>query len=184
MVTFPSLQSGVDVAVKVLRSGHLLEAIELVDAESMRAIKESGLADGKGPIAVIPTLFVKFAGSKQSVDDQIEFFKQLCSQHNALQVEISAEKHRIESIWGVRKSLAHALVRMKKEPSDVFMHTDAAVPISKVAELISRSEELVRCSSQARDWFCGSVAHIGDGTWHLSMRSRGIWSLSSIPQKR
>jgi D-lactate dehydrogenase (cytochrome) len=163
MVRFPSLQSGVDVAVNVLRSGHLLEAIELADAACMQAIKSSRLADGHGPIAAIPTLFVKFAGSQQNVEEQIEFFKQLCSRHNALRLEISAEKHRIESIWRVRKSLANALVRMKKEPNDLFLHTDAAVPISKVARLIARSEELVRGSAEGRDWLCASVAHVGDG---------------------
>lgn len=165
MVRFPSLQSGVDVAVEILRSGHLFEAIELADAECMRAIKSSGLADGQGQIAVIPTLFVKFAGSQQSVEEQIEFFKRLCSRHNALRVEVSAEKHRIESIWGVRKCLGNALVTMKKNSSDLFLHTDAAVPISKVARLIARSEELVRGSAEGREWFCASVAHVGDGMW-------------------
>jgi len=164
MVRFPSLQDGVDVAVEILRSGHLLEAIELMDGECMRAIKSSGLVDGRGPIAVIPTLFVKFAGSLQTVEEQIEFFRQVCSRHHALRLEVSAEKDRIEGIWGVRKSLANALVRMKKEPSDLFLHTDAAVPISKVARLIARSEELVRSSAEGQDWLCASVAHVGDGT--------------------
>lgn len=163
MASFITLQDGVNVAVNILKSGQLLEAIELTDEPSMRAIAHSGLVTED--IEVAPTLFVKFAGAQQTVKEQIQFVSDLISRYGGGRFELSDERTRIEAIWGVRKSLANALVMMKKDPSDLFLHTDAAVPISKMAELIDRSEEIVRGSAEGRNWFCASVGHVGDGMY-------------------
>lgn len=170
MMTFNSMQDGVNVAIEVLRSGHLLEAIELADEACMRAVESSGLAGQK--VAVKPTLFVKFAGPRQIVDEQIAFVEKVCREHGVLDIDKSDEKDRVETIWGARKCLGNALVTMKKDPSDLFLHTDAAVPISKMAELVRRSEEIVRGSAERSEWFCGSVGHVGDGMYSL-FRSDG-----------
>ncbi|KAF2276741.1 D-lactate dehydrogenase [Westerdykella ornata] len=167
MASFGSLQDGVDVAVKILKSGHLLEAIEFLDGPSMGAIAQSGLI--RETVEVAPTLFVKLAGSPQTVKEQMQFVAQLFSDHGANKVEFSHERRRIEAIWGVRKCLANALVTMKNDPSDLFLHTDAAVPISKMAELIHRSEKIVRGSAEGRNWFCASVGHVGDGNVHTAI---------------
>lgn len=168
IATFETMQKGVDVAVGVLRGGVLVEALELADAHCMRAINHSKLASGY--FEEQPTLFVKFAGSVQNVREQIEFVTQLCSEHGALGMEFTSEKERMDIIWGARKCLGNALVSMKKEDDDLFLSTDAAVPVSKLAQLVSESEGIVREGAGGRDWFCASVGHVGDGE-SLSLHS-------------
>ncbi|KAF2193720.1 hypothetical protein K469DRAFT_550471 [Zopfia rhizophila CBS 207.26] len=163
MIAFETTQAGVDVAVKILRSGYLLEAIELADRPSAQAINHSGLAQVQ--LSENPALFLKFAGSQQTVLSQVSFVQELCTKHNSLSLEISSEKGRIDVIWGARKYLGNALVRMKKNPDDLFLHTDAAVPISKMAQLVDQSERIVGGSG----WFSASVGHIGDGNVHTAI---------------
>lgn len=166
MAGFQNMQQGVDVAISILRSGHLLEAIELMDEASINAINHSGLAEQE--LTEKPTLFLKFAGSsRQTVDDQIQFVIKLFTEQDASSWVISETKESVDFIWGVRKCLGNALVAMKKDPSDFFLHTDAAVPPSKLARLVDESDRIVR--EEGGDWFCASVGHVGDGNVHTAI---------------
>jgi len=165
LATFSTMQHGVDVAIAILQSGTQLEALELADAHCMRAIQASGLVNDE--YAERPTLFLKFAGSAQNVREQISFVEDLCAEHGALGIEFTSEKARMDGIWSARKVLGHALVCMKKTPSDLFLSTDAAVPVSLLARLVSQSEEIVRSADES--WFCASVGHVGDGNVHTAV---------------
>ncbi|KAJ4359800.1 uncharacterized protein N0V89_000356 [Didymosphaeria variabile] len=166
--TFPSLQAGVDTAIAILKSGHLLEAIELADKPSIASINHSKLA--KEHFEETPTMFVKFAGSQETVSSQISFVKNTCKDNKGLEFEASSDKRRIDVIWGARKCIGNALVTMKKAPTDIFISTDAAVPISAMAELIKETNNIIE--SQPFDtstWFCANVGHVGDGNVHTAI---------------
>ncbi|KAF2737013.1 FAD-binding domain-containing protein [Polyplosphaeria fusca] len=165
MAVFPDLQKGVDVAVKILKSGHLLEAIEMTDTGCIRALNHSGLSKQK--FEVLPSLFLKFAGSKQNVAEQIQFVSQLCTAQGAKSFDASGDKERVDVLWGARKALGNAIVTMKKSPDDIFAHTDAAVPISQLAKLVGESERIV--AETGKDWFVCNVAHAGDGNAHTGV---------------
>lgn len=158
------MQTGVQVAVKVLRSGMQVEAIELVDGQTMHTVNRSGLSSQKWP--EVSTLFMKFAGPEQTVKDQIEFVSQICTEYGAVSSQFSDQKERIDIIWGARKCMGMAILSMKKDPSDLFLHTDAAIPISKMAELVERSNKIVEESEGG--WFSCNVGHVGDGECSIS----------------
>ena len=63
-----------------------------------------------------------------------------------------------------------ALVKMKKRESDLFIHSDCAVPISNLAKLVEGTQALIAAASPADSpWFCANVGHIGDGNVHSSI---------------
>lgn len=168
MATFPTLQAGVDTAIAILKSGHLLEAIELADKECMHAVNHSKLA--KQLMRETPTLFVKFAGSDETVTSQIAFVENTCTQHGSFSFEASSEKTKIDAIWGARKCIGNALVTMKKAPSDLFISTDAAVPLSAMATLIQETNAIIENQPfSTADWFCANVGHVGDGNVHTAL---------------
>ncbi|KAF2468440.1 FAD-binding domain-containing protein [Lindgomyces ingoldianus] len=169
LACFAELQTAVNVVGKVLKSGLQLEAIELADKPSIHAINQSGL--GEEPLLEHPTLFLKFAGGQEIVRAQTQFVEELCKQHSAQSVEVSADKGRINVIWGARKCLGNALVAMKKSESDLFLHTDAAVPVSRMAKLVEESIRIVEGSGSGkrRGWFCANVGHVGDGNVHTAI---------------
>ena len=176
LVTFETFQQGVDIVVALQRAGHQLEALELADGPQVHAINHSRLA--RVDLAEKPTLWLKFAGSSlQLVKDQIEIVKALCEKQRALTYEITSDKARIDTLWGARKCIGHALVTMKKDPSDLFMHSDCAVPISNLAALVEGTQKLIHeanaanqaSSSSQQPWFCANVGHVGDGNVHSSI---------------
>lgn len=179
LVTFDAFQQGVDVVVALQRSGHQLEALELADGPQVHAINHSKLAHVE--MAEKPTLWLKFAGpSPQLINDQIETVKALCKKQKALSYEITSEKARIDTLWGARKCIGHALVAMKKDATDLFMHSDCAVPISNLAALVEGTQKLIQEANDANQdsststgvrqpWFCANVGHVGDGNVHSSI---------------
>ena len=174
IATLPSFQHGVDIVVALQKHGHQLEALELADGPQMHCLNFSKLA----PEVVFPeqpTLFLKFASpSIQLVNDQIAFVKTQCAAHSALSVEITRDPARIAILWGARKAIGTALVAMKKDPSDLFLHSDCAVPISNLAALVSGTQDLIAAANARgqHDWFCANVGHVGDGNVHSSIICR------------
>lgn len=168
MAKFPSLQAGVDTAMAILKSGNLLEAIELADKECIQAINHSKLA--KEIMQETPTLFVKFAGSKETVASQIAFVENTCRKNSGLSWEASNKSERVDIIWGARKCIGNALVTMKTLPTDLFISTDAAVPISAMATLIQDTNTIIASRSFSTEkWFCANVGHVGDGNVHMAI---------------
>ncbi|KAH7113327.1 hypothetical protein B0J11DRAFT_541908 [Dendryphion nanum] len=171
MATFDTFQQGVDVVVALQKSGHKLEMLELADGPQMHAINHSKLISQK--FEEVSTLFMKFAGpSLQVVRDQIKLVEQICRQNKALSCEVTNDKDRINIIWGARKCIGHALVAMKRKSTDLFLHTDCAVPISNLAALVEGTQRLVAeamLSGSGGGWFCANVGHVGDGNVHSSV---------------
>lgn len=166
--TFPTLQAGVNTAIAILKSGNLLEAIELADNFSMVAINHSKLA--KEHFEETPTLFMKFAGSNGTVSSQIAFVEKTCKDNGGLDFEVSSDKQRIDVIWGARKCIGNALVTMKKASTDLFYSTDAAVPISAMATLIEETNKIIGTRPyDTSNWFCSNVGHVGDGNVHTGI---------------
>ncbi|KAF2830848.1 hypothetical protein CC86DRAFT_316468 [Ophiobolus disseminans] len=170
VVTFDTFQQGVDIVVALQKSGHKLEALELADAPQMRCVNVSGLSP-RHAFLEKPTLFMKFAGpSVQVVQDQIALVKSLCLAQNARSSEVTNDEDRIGVLWGARKCMGTALVKMKKHESDLFVHSDCAVPISNLAKLVEGTQKLItEASPSDHPWFCANVGHIGDGNLHSSI---------------
>lgn len=170
IATFETFQQGVDIVVSLQKSGHKLEALELADGPQIFAVNASKLS--KYTFHERPTLFFKIAGpSKEVVEDQAALMSRLCKDHDAISYEITKDQSRIDTLWGARKALAHALIAMKKDPSDLFIHSDCAVPISNLAKFVEGAQALIREANETgdHDWFCANVGHIGDGNVHSSI---------------
>jgi D-lactate dehydrogenase (cytochrome) len=168
IATFPTFQDGVGVVVALQKLGHKLEALELADGEQMRCVNHSGLSTQH--FTETPTLFFKIASpSTQLVYDQIGIMRNLCNKQGSSSVEITNDEERIGILWGARKAMGLALLTMKKHPSDLFMHSDCAVPISNLAALVEGSHKFVQAASSKGKWFCSNVGHIGDGNVHTAI---------------
>jgi D-lactate dehydrogenase (cytochrome) len=176
LATFGEFRHGVDVVVALQKLGHQLEALELADGPQMHAINASGLA--RRTFEEKPTLWLKFAGpSAQAVQDQISAVGELCEAQKAHSFEVTADEKKIDILWGARKCIGHALVAMKKQPSDLFMHSDCAVPISNLPALVAGTHDLIHAANAAKQasgtstqpWFCANVGHVGDGNVHSAI---------------
>jgi FAD/FMN-containing dehydrogenase len=170
IATFETFSQGVNIVVALQNSGHKLEALELADGPQMHCLNHSKLSKQAFPEK--PTLFFKIAGpSKEAVNDQVSLMQDLCKQQNALSYEITNDKERIAVLWGARKAMGTAMVAMKKSPTDLFIHSDCAVPISNLPALVSGTQALIYEANVKgnHNWFCANVGHVGDGNVHSSI---------------
>ena len=157
LAAFPTTHAAVDTAVALITSGLPVDALELLDLYSLEAINQSGLSsrDWKEK----PTLFLRFSGSRQAVQDQICMAQEAAITNRCELFETSGDEQEIHTIWDARKQVARSLAAMKKDPSDLFLSTDAAVPISQLADMIDWSLGIIREAG-----FIGyTVGHVGDG---------------------
>lgn len=168
MATFDSFRQGIEVVIALQKSGHQLEMLELADGPQMHAVNHSQLA--RQHFQEVATLFMKFSGpSLQALGDQVKHVEQLCKQNQALTWEVTDNKDRIDVLWGARKCIGHALVAMKKNSTDSFLHSDCAVPISNLDALAKGTHEIIAKANTNGKWFCANVGHVGDGNLHSSV---------------
>ena len=157
VVTFPDTYAAVRTGVSLVGSGQLIDALELVDKHSMGAINKSGFSPKIWKES--PTLFLKFSGSPSAVADQICMAKDAAKRNGNESFELFVKKDDIEVIWFARKIVGKAVMAMKNHPSDHFLTADAAVPISRLGDIIEETQKAIIDAG-----FTGSaIGHLGDG---------------------
>ena len=158
VATFPNTQAAVKMSLSLVNFGLLLDAMELLDDMSIKAINVSKLSSIEW--AELPTVFIKASGSQNTVQDLLSTIKETAEKSGCKSFEATGNKERIDVLWGARKIDGKAALSMKKDPSDIFLPSDAAVPISRVADLVEESRRLTSGTEMI-----GSItAHLGDGT--------------------
>ncbi|KAL8959803.1 MAG: hypothetical protein Q9183_005571, partial [Haloplaca sp. 2 TL-2023] len=157
VAAFPTTRAAVDTAVALITSGLLIDALELLDSYGLAAINKSGLADRRWKEA--PTLFLRFSGSEQVVQDLIRRAQQAANANGCETFEASGEQGEVDGIWGARKAVRSAFIAMKKHPSDVILSSDAAVPISTLAGMIDWTHQIIGEAELTGS----TVGHVGDG---------------------
>lgn len=162
VATFPNTHSAVKTAVALIGSGLPIDALELLDKHSMWAINQSGLSTRQWRER--PTLFLKFSGLQLAVQAQLEIARQAAETNQCEEFEVSAKQDEIDVTWGARKNVGKSLIAMKTQPTDLFLTADAAVPISRLANMMEETHEAI-----ANAGLTGStMGHVGDG--RLSQR--------------
>ena len=169
VATFPDTHSAVKTAVTLVGSGLPIDAIELLDKHSMWAINQSALSNKQWRES--PTLFLKFSGLRLAVQAQLEVTKHAAENNKCEQFEMSVKKEEIDVSWGARKKVGRSLMAMKRDPTDLFLNADAAVPISNLADMIEETHQVITNAGLTGS----TLGHVGDG-----------WSstpLSSLPEE-
>ncbi|KAL6717724.1 D-lactate ferricytochrome c oxidoreductase [Lecanora helva] len=157
VASFPTTINATNAATALVHSGLPTEALELLDKHSMWAINQAGLSSKKWKES--PTLFLKFAGLELAVQAQLEIFKEAAKENHYEELEISARTDDIEASWGARKNIGPSLMAMKTHPTDLFLSADAAVPISRLADVIEETHQVIKDAGLAGS----TLGHVGDG---------------------
>ncbi|KAH6970562.1 hypothetical protein BKA56DRAFT_678546 [Ilyonectria sp. MPI-CAGE-AT-0026] len=100
--TFLTVKDAADAASKMIRAGVNLAACELMDDEQMKVVNKSGGAGGK-KWEELPTLFLKFSGSRQIIEDSIRAAKDVSSTSRCQSFLSANSKQDMDSLWSARK---------------------------------------------------------------------------------
>jgi len=109
-----------------------------------------------------PTLYLEFSGTTDNqLKEQEAIVREITSKHKAgTFLYATTEKDR-EELWKARKSALFASLVLK--PNAEILTTDVCVPISRLAECITQTQEDLSKSFLPAPL----VGHVGDGNFHL-----------------
>ncbi|VVA15315.1 Hypothetical predicted protein, partial [Prunus dulcis] len=130
--------------------------VELLDEVQVRAIN---IANGKS-LPETPTLMFEFIGTEAYSLEQTLIVQKIASEHNGSDFIFAEDPETKKELWKMRKEALWACFAM--EPNFEAMITDVCVPLSCLAELISRSKQEL----DASELICTVIAHAGDGNFH------------------
>ncbi|XP_028777592.1 D-lactate dehydrogenase [cytochrome], mitochondrial isoform X2 [Neltuma alba] len=156
MCNFPSVKDAADVAIATMMSGIQVSRVELLDEVQVKAIN---IANGKN-LPESPTLMFEFIGTEAYAREQTQIVQRIVSEHSGSGFVFAEEPEAKKELWKIRKEALWACFAMK--PDLEAMISDVCVPLSHLADLISRSKKELDTSSLV----CTVIAHAGDGNFH------------------
>lgn len=156
ILPFNDTHLAVNTATSIISSDEIFDAIEFVDQHSLSAVNQSGLFPEKW--REVPTLFLKFSGTGNATKGKIELVTQFAQRNGCLDIALSSDLKQADAWWDVRKLMGKSLVTVMK-PGDIFFASDAAVPRSRLADIIVETQK----ATADVGLFCSTLGHIGDG---------------------
>ncbi|KAH9845287.1 glycolate oxidase [Teratosphaeria destructans] len=164
-VSFPTTSSATMAAVKLIRSGIQLGALEIMDAVQMGILNKHGSQLVKQTKwDEMPTLLLKFSGTRKGVQEDISRTRDITASCNAATFRFARNKTEEAALWAARKEALWTMVSIQPEGHKVWS-TDVAVPISRLGEIIAASQT----DANKLGLFNSIVGHVGDGNFHQSL---------------
>ena len=144
---------------KVLNAGILPAKIEMMDNWVIRRIEETtplGL-----PLEAGSMLLFELDGIQSAVDKETEGVMKSCQQAGALNVRAAKDAGEAANFWTARRAGFSAIYGA----SPTVFAEDIAVPINRIADLITKVEEIAK----KYDLVIVMIGHAGDGNLHPSV---------------
>jgi D-lactate dehydrogenase (cytochrome) len=154
-IAFPDLDAACRAAVAIVGAGVSATRLELLDAETLRAVNAY-----KGTsYEEAPSLFVELAGSEEGVAGDLEAARELAEDATAFQAERDPTAR--SRLWEARHHVLFALVAAS--PGKEHLSTDVCVPVSHLPDAVRHARAEID-----RQGLTGTVvAHAGDGNYHV-----------------
>lgn len=164
---FEDLFSAAEATAAVKLSGIPVARCELLDESSVDAFNQYNQSRNKDahiePMEVKPTLFFEFHGAVSSaVEEQARQTEAICmTDYGGSNFQFTSNETDRKELWAARHNLYYASLALRPGCKDAVL-TDACVPLSKFAELISLTAQDVKEHGVVGPCF----GHAGDGNFH------------------
>jgi glycolate oxidase len=155
--SFASVDGAVEAVTALLNERVVPAAIELIDADSLRAAEAYAgkpVADGEA------MLIVECDGTPAAVEEEIDRVKRACTAVGAVSIRRAATDADRSELWAIRRQVSLAL---RATGLDKINH-DVVVPRGRIPELFEAVEDLRR----EFDLKIACFGHAGDGNIHVN----------------
>jgi D-lactate dehydrogenase (cytochrome) len=157
--SFPSVEAAVTTAIRTIQAGVPVARIELVNATLMDAIKRYSKLD----LPIAPTLWLDFHGTEAGVAEQAKMVQRIAVGHGGADFRWTLDPEGRRTMWQARYDAYYALKAL--HPGAQTWVTDICVPISRLAECITETEEDLAASCLPAP----IIGHVGDGNFHVTI---------------
>ena len=156
--SFSGVQGAVDAVTALLERRVVPAAIEMIDADSLRAAEAYA---GRRIASGDALLIVECDGTPAAVEEEIARVEHACRDAGALQLTRAASDAERDALWAVRRQVSLAL----RATGLLKINHDVVVPRGRVPQLFAVVDELRR---QFRIRIA-SFGHAGDGNIHVNL---------------
>ena len=154
---FPTVAAAVDTVIKLMNTSISIARIELLDELQMDAVNKYAGLDYQ----VAPTLSLSSMGLNTPVAESSEIAGKIATAHGSGDFRWATDETERKRLWQARYDSYYAA--LNRRPGSVGYVTDVCVPISRLAECIAKTKELLTTS----DLVPSILGHVGDGNFHV-----------------
>lgn len=155
---FETVDDAVKSVIMAIQMGIPMARIELLDEIQMKGMN---IFNPDLSLPEKPHLFLEFHGSDASVKEQVEFFEGVAEEFGVSGFAWATKAEDRARLWTARHNAYYAGKSLRKGCESVV--TDCCVPISALADCISRTKEIINKAGL----IAPIVGHVGDGNFHL-----------------
>ncbi|MGD9136912.1 MAG: FAD-linked oxidase C-terminal domain-containing protein [Desulfobacterales bacterium] len=156
VATFENLADAGRAVSQIMHSGILPCALEVVDRQSIKALREN--TDLDLPDVDVMLVAETDGYTQAETDFQMEKIVALFKKNNATTVKKAGSQKEAEALWQARKSVYGVYAKINNNLSV----EDLAVPMSKVPEMMTA----ISAIATKYDLKMPTVGHVGDGNLH------------------
>jgi len=160
LAIFADIRAAVDAVSALIRRRVVPAALELIDADSLSAIRDH-LRQDVVPPGTGAVLIVESDGMQAAVDEEIDRVAEACRDTGAMRVSLAASEEDRDRLWNVRRLLSGAL----KATGLLKINHDVVVPRGRVPELFAVIDAL----REAHQLRIAAFGHAGDGNIHVNL---------------
>lgn len=153
---FRTIEEAGDAVAKVIASGLLPGAMEIMDRLAIEAAEKA--VDAGYPADAQAVLIVELEGPPEQVEAEKSELATIMEQSGATQTRVARNEQERSDIWKGRKSAFSAVGRLSPD----FIVQDGVVPRSRLGEALRRIEQM----SAEASLRVANVFHAGDGNLH------------------
>jgi glycolate oxidase len=159
--TFPSVTHAVDAVMRLVRARVIPAALELVDAECLRAVARHLGGGELAPPGTNALLLLEVDGLSELVKGESERAERACRDAGATELLRAATAAEAHELWRVRRELSFAL----RTISPIKFNHDVVVPKGRIPQLFGLVDELKTRHRLTIPCF----GHVGDGNIHVNI---------------
>ncbi len=157
LADFPSVDAAARAVSRIVATGIVPAALEMMDNATIRAVEASIYAAGY-PVDAAAILLCEVDGIAEGLDEDVAIVRECCMESGARDVRVATAEADRMRLWQGRKKAFGAMGRIA--PSLVVQ--DAVVPRTKLPEVLAEIHEI---ATRHRVQVC-NVFHAGDGNLH------------------
>ncbi|KAI5074481.1 hypothetical protein GOP47_0010442 [Adiantum capillus-veneris] len=154
--SFPSIKDAADVAIATMHCGIQVSRVEMLDEVMVKILNDANGTDFK----VAPILMFEFVGTDAYAHEQTLRVQKIAEEHHGSGFLYFDSPEEKENLWRMRKEALWAC--LAAAPDTEAMSTDVCVPLTRLADCITKSKEAL----DASPLMCPIVSHAGDGNFH------------------
>ena len=154
---FESVESAGRAVTKIIASGLMPAALEIVDGPTIQAVEASVFAAGY-PLEAGAALVIEFDGTEAGLDLDADRAEGCCLEEGAIEVQRATDPEHRTKLWRARKKAFGAMGRIAPD----LLVQDATVPRTKLPEVLAGIDDI----GSRYGLKIANVFHAGDGNLH------------------